>query len=172
MAINVTFQTTSAVSSLSVLLVEESGVPGENHRPVASHWQTFSHNVASSTSRLSEVRTHPLTCGYIGIYKTQDSYIYPCHLYIVRTQLAEIRKIKRLQVWNKEYTTVTGISTSFSTIFQLYCGVQFYWWRKQEYPEKTIDLSQVTDKLFHIMLHRVHLVWAGFELTTWVIVTC
>jgi len=28
---------------------EETGVPGENHRPVASHWQTLSHNVVSST---------------------------------------------------------------------------------------------------------------------------
>jgi hypothetical protein len=24
------------------------GVPGENHRPVTSHWQTLSHNVVSS----------------------------------------------------------------------------------------------------------------------------
>ena len=29
--------------------MEETGVTGENHRPVASHWQTFSHNVLLST---------------------------------------------------------------------------------------------------------------------------
>jgi hypothetical protein len=34
----------------SLLLVEETGVPAQNHRPAASHWRTLSHKVVSSTS--------------------------------------------------------------------------------------------------------------------------
>jgi hypothetical protein len=57
-----------------------------------------------------------------------------------------------------------------STIFKFYRGGQFPWWMKQEYPEKTLDLQQVTDKRDHIMLYRAHLTWSGFELTTLLVI--
>jgi len=37
MVFNVTFNNISVASWPSVLLVEETGVPGENHRPAASY---------------------------------------------------------------------------------------------------------------------------------------
>ena len=53
MVFNTIFNNISIISWWSVLLMEETGVLGENHRPVASHWQDVSHNVVSSTPRLS-----------------------------------------------------------------------------------------------------------------------
>jgi hypothetical protein len=56
-----TFNNISVISWRSVLLMVESGGPGENHRPVTSNWQTLSHNVVSSTPHMSGIRTRNIS---------------------------------------------------------------------------------------------------------------
>jgi hypothetical protein len=64
MFFNATFNNISVISRRSVLLVEKTRVPRENHQPVTSHWQTLSHNVALSTPLLSGARTHNISYGF------------------------------------------------------------------------------------------------------------
>ena len=45
-----------------------------------------------------------------------------------------------------------GVLTPLSTVFQLYRGDQFYWWRKPEDQEKTANLSQSILYIFQIYL--------------------
>jgi len=45
-----------------------------------------------------------------------------------------------------------------STIFQLYRGGRFYWWRKLEDLEKTTDL-QVTDKFINVSYNQRNRIW-------------
>ena len=60
MVFNATFNNISVISWRSVLLVKDIRGPGENHRPVTSHWQTLSHNVVHLA--LIEIRTHNISC--------------------------------------------------------------------------------------------------------------
>jgi hypothetical protein len=58
MVFNATFKNISAILWQSVLLVEETRVPRENHWPGTSHRQTLSQTVVSSKPHLSRIRTH------------------------------------------------------------------------------------------------------------------
>jgi hypothetical protein len=75
---NATLNNISVISWRSVLSVEETGVPGENHRPFASNRQTSSHNIVSNTPRLSGVRTHNIS-GDKGILHNYFFYCSNCN---------------------------------------------------------------------------------------------
>ena len=73
-------------------------------------------------------------------------------------------------VLNATFNNISAISCS--TIFQLYRVQQYFSYivaasfisgGNQEYLYNPTNLSQVTDKLYHIMLHRVHLAMSGIR---------
>jgi hypothetical protein len=52
-----------------------------------------------------------------------------------------------------------------STIVQLFCGGQFYWWRK---PEKTTDLYFSTGSITKVLSHAQHSTITAIPSTTYI----
>jgi hypothetical protein len=128
MVFNATFNNISAISWQSVLLVEETGVPGKKPASI-------------STEKVCVQPKHPKQTT-VSFY----IYIYYKSLNSVVQQMCNKNTLKNNRV----------VLMPLSTIFQLYRGSQFYWWRKQEYLEKTPHRPQGTDKLYHSITSHTH----------------
>ena len=109
MVFNATFNNISAISWRSVLFVVVTEVPGENHQSAAYHWQTLSHNVVSSRSRLSEIRTI-----LVGI---STDYISSCNPTTMRSRQPLIVNIYiEYQIVKKIVNSLLCVVSQFSRI--------------------------------------------------------
>jgi hypothetical protein len=57
-------------------------------------------------------------------------------------------------------------NATFINISVIYSDCHFFSWRNLEYPQKISDLSQEIDKIYYIMLYRVHLDLRKLEINT------
>ena len=79
---------------------------------------------------------------------------------------SHIDPVEERQIWRLGWvwSGTMVFNATFNNIL-VYCGGQFYSWRKQEYPEKSTELPQVTENCYQIMLYEYTSPWTGFELT-------
>jgi hypothetical protein len=101
MVFNAIFNNISVISWRSVLLVEETAIPGENHQPVAGHWQTSSHNFVSSTPRMSGFRTHNVS---------DDRHTFLCMMIVTRLiNIIIVLILVKVSLSNRNTTILTYV---------------------------------------------------------------
>jgi hypothetical protein len=113
MIFNATLNIISAISWRSVLLVEETGVPGENYRPVASHWQTLVYQVHLAWAGFKLTTLVVISTNCIGSYKSNfHSHDHNGHYY---------RQVFLIQMWSIFVQFLYVPVHVFSFPFRVFC---------------------------------------------------
>ena len=104
-----------------VILVDRSVAPGENHRPVTSHWQTLSHNIVSDTPRHerdSELTTLVTNC--LGSCKYKYHTVTTITAFII--------------ILHRHISSYVGKNKLFRTLLFLFFRM---YWRSRNHSKRT-----------------------------------
>ena len=96
-AFNATFNNISVISWRSVLLVEETRVSGENHRPVASYWQTISHNTNLHKQKKKKFLRNIQVTTYFQCWRFGH---FMKVLFLVAVSILDWRRVWRIRITN------------------------------------------------------------------------
>ena len=128
MVFSATFNNISVIWRHSVLIVEESRIPGESHWPIVSHWQTLSHNIVLVHLSMSGIQNH----NFHGDRHTDCTGSCKSNYHTIT-----LEKNRTLCIKNSYMFRVRVIGFMYVmlllTIFQLHCDRQFYLCRKPNY---------------------------------------
>ena len=131
---NTTFNNISVISWWPVLLVKETGVPVEKHRPVASHWQILSLNVVSNTPCLSGIWTRSVsgdstdcTGSYISNYHTITTTTAPMFGYSEKITWP----LKYHSMWTRLYHVLL-----FSSNYDIYICINCFFYRTTSFTQR------------------------------------
>ena len=98
-------------------------------------WSIFLQHVCQQISKFVYAFLQTL----IFTNKQSTTWVHVEHLFFLNCQIGEIFMCQQNEIIYHRWNYGLWWLTLFLTIFQLYRGDQFYWWRKPEYPEKTIN---------------------------------